>query len=105
MTDDLSTVYSKFLYLINSDDDPYCKLANAIILKAVLDYKEVYSLYLQEHSSKNKIDKLKYELKNLEKFFNSRYFEILSRISIDKDYILKNIRKECEQESIISSGN
>ena len=71
----------------------------------VLDYKEIYSLYLREHSSKNKIDKLKNELNKLEIFFDSAYFEILSRTRIDKDYILENIRKECAQESIISSGN
>ena len=100
MTDDLNAIYSKFLYLINSDDDPYCKLA-----KAVLDYKEIYSLYLREHSSKSKIDKLKNELNKLEIFFDSAYFEILSRMHIDKDYILENIRKECAQESIKSSGN
>ena len=105
MTDDLNAIYSKFLYLINSDDDPYCKLANAVILKAVLDYKEIYSLYLREHSSKSKIDKLKNELNKLEVFFDSAYFEILSRTRIDKDYILENIRKECAQESIKSSGN
>lgn len=59
-------------------------LVNAIIIQAVLDYKK--ALIMREES----------EIEKLEKFFKESLY--LSFYEIDADYLIKNIRKEVENE-------
>lgn len=59
-------------------------LVKAIIIQAVLDYKK--ALIMREES----------EIEKLEKFFKESLY--LSFYEIDADYLIKNIRKEVENE-------
>ncbi len=57
--------------------DPYEKLANAIILRAVDDYR---------------ITDDERELKEIERFFRSGWFGVLSKV--DPEYLIRQLRKE-----------
>lgn len=59
-------------------------LVNAIIVQAVSDYKK--ALRMREER----------EIEKLEKFFKESLY--LSFYEIDADYLIKNIRKEVENE-------
>lgn len=70
----------------------YENLANAIVIQAVLDYKDVYRLL-----SKNPKDRMALaEAKRLKAFFHSRYFRLLT--SVDAEYLIRMIEKETEEE-------
>ena len=56
---------------------PYENLANAIILQAVKDYR------LSDDER---------ELKEIERFFRSGWFGVLSKV--DPEYLIKKLRKE-----------
>lgn len=60
--------------------DPYENLANAIILQAVKDYR------LTDNES---------ELKEIERFFHSDWFSVLT--SLDPDLLIQKLRKEKRQ--------
>ncbi len=60
--------------------DPYENLANAIILQAVKDYR------LTDNES---------ELKEIERFFRSDWFSVLT--SLDPDLLIQKLRKEKRQ--------
>ena len=57
--------------------DPYENLANAIILRAVDDYR------LTDDER---------ELKEIERFFRSGWFGVLSKV--DPEYLIRQLRKE-----------
>ena len=57
--------------------DPYENLANAIVLQAVKDYR------LTDDEA---------ELAEIERFFRSGWFGILSKV--DPEYLIRNLRKE-----------
>lgn len=71
------------------DDDPWVRLANDIIIQAAEDYRTVLRR-IKDNPKPRK--ELLDERKSLEKFFNSRWFHILSEA--DGDYIVKRIKKE-----------
>ena len=60
--------------------DPYENLANAIILQAVKDYR------LTDNKS---------ELEEIERFFHSDWFSVLT--SLDPDLLIQKLRKEKRQ--------
>jgi len=70
-------------------DTCYENLANAIILSAAKDYKKVYKRSLYRNKSKQ----TEQELKELEAFFRSDWFGVLT--TIDGEFIMERIRKEC----------
>ena len=57
--------------------NPYEKLANAIILQAVRDYR---------------LTDDKVELSEIERFFRSGWFGVLSKV--DPEYLIRKLRKE-----------
>ena len=57
--------------------DPYENLAQAIILQAVKDYR---------------LTDDEYELAEIERFFRSGWFGVLSKV--DPEYLIKKLRKE-----------
>ena len=61
--------------------DPYEKLANAIVLQAVKDYR-------RRGSSD--------ERESLERFFRSHWFSVLT--SIDPEFLIKNLREEMKYD-------
>ncbi len=60
--------------------DPYQKLANAIVLQAVKDYRMTDD---------------ERELKEIERFFHSTWFGVLT--SVDPDLLISKLRKEKKQ--------
>ena len=60
--------------------DPYQELANAIVLQAVKDYRMTDE---------------KRELKEIERFFRSAWFGVLT--SVDPDLLISKLRKEKKQ--------
>ena len=73
-------------------DGAYQDIANAIILKAVEDYR-------------NALDGITYDkrippakvIERVEKFFHSKYFHILTKVK--PDYLIEQLRKEHEERS------
>ena len=65
--------------------DPYEDLANAIIVQAANDYREILSNY-------RSYDKRPSTAIALEKFFRSEWYHILTKL--DGEYIIESIRKE-----------
>ncbi|TCT14595.1 hypothetical protein EDC18_10576 [Natranaerovirga pectinivora] len=61
--------------------DGYEKLANAIVVQAVKDYRSA------EHSSIRR---------SIERFFRSQWFQALT--SIDGEKLIKDLRRELNQE-------
>ena len=68
--------------------DPYESLANAIIIQAVKDYRNALR---QQRRSPN-YSKAAGRLHEIERFFHSRWFGILT--DADPDYLLDRIARE-----------
>ena len=82
----------------NSLENPYLEnyenLANAIILRAVLDYKDLYRKCKkhEKHTESEKHRIAKSKLDHIEKFFYSDYFKLLT--DADGDYIVSKIKED-----------
>ena len=74
----------------NDDKSPYRALAHAIILQAVDDYRKLLRGNVPVYFV-NKIT-----IDEIEEFFKSKYFGILS--NIDGELLIEKLRKECEDE-------
>ncbi len=70
--------------------DGYTDLANAIIVRAVKDYKR--TLRKLKRNPKNK--KAEKDLKELESFFFSEWYRILT--DLDASYLIRKIRERVE---------
>ena len=68
--------------------EPYENLANAIILQAVKDYREV----LARAASYSAKDCYRRSKDDLEGFFRSGWFGVLSKV--DPEFLIKELRKE-----------
>jgi hypothetical protein len=68
--------------------DPYQRLADAIVLQAVKDYRQDLRRMKNRPSNIN-IGKVKED----ERFFRSSWFKTLSKI--DGKYIIEKLREEC----------
>ena len=67
-------------------DEAVEKLANAIIIQAVKDYRVVYRAYL-----KNPTDYNKKEVERNEAFFHSAWYKTLT--DLDGDFLLNKVRQ------------
>ena len=67
--------------------DPYKELANGIVLRAVLDYKAALRRLAR---GKNVLSTMK-EIKELEDFFRSDWFKVLS--DLDGEEVIQQLRK------------
>lgn len=78
--------------------DPYKKLANAIVLRAVDDYRghlgTLKDLLKTPGINGVRITEIKRKIDKLEKLFRSEWFGELTNIS--GEYIIKKVRKEVE---------
>jgi hypothetical protein len=70
--------------------NPYENLANAIILKAVKDYRK--SLRILFHNPNNR--SAQYTRRSIEQFFRSRWFGVLT--SIDPETLITKLKTEVE---------
>lgn len=84
-------------------DKAYRGLADAIILKAVSDYRNALNGEGYDNFSSDQV------IKEVERFFRSHYFAILTKVN--GDYLIEKLKQEHEEkerskhESNISTSN
>lgn len=72
-------------------DEGFEALANAIVIQAVADYRRLRDgKKLTHHAS------TKYTLLELEKFFKSKWFDLLTRV--DGELLLERLQAECKNK-------
>ena len=72
----------------NLAEDPYERLANAIILQAVTDYRYALKKIKRNPKNKDAID----EALRIERFFRSGWYSQLT--SVDGEYLIRRLREE-----------
>lgn len=72
----------------NLAEDPYERLANAIILQAVTDYKIALKKIRKNPGNRDAID----EALRIERFFRSGWYSQLT--SVDGEYLIRRLREE-----------
>ena len=75
----------------NQIDDPYERLANAIILNAVADYRAALKKGKRNPKSKVAID----EALQIEKFFGSSWYQQLTLV--DGEFLIRKLQDEIRQ--------
>ena len=75
----------------NQFEDPYERLANAIILNAVADYRAALKRVKRNQRSKTAID----EALRIEKFFRSPWYQQLT--SVDGELLIRRLQDEIRQ--------
>ncbi len=75
----------------NQAEDPYERLANAIILQAVADYRVTLKKIKAHPRDRKAID----EALEIERFFRSGWFSQLT--SVDGEYLIKRLQDEVRQ--------
>lgn len=73
-------------------DDNYQDLANAIIILATKDYRRALKRLMKFANS----DSAKYEIMQLEAFFRSDYYKLLT--SLDGEMLIEKLKQEVEEE-------
>lgn len=71
------------------DLEPHVALANAIVMRACKDYRKNYRLHIRTYRVGDKPDE---KLAELEKFFRSAWYRVLT--DIDGEYLMERIREE-----------
>ena len=72
----------------NLAENPYERLANAIVLQAVSDYRTVLQKIRKNPKNKEAVG----EALQIEKFFLSQWYQTLT--SVDGEYLINRLRKE-----------
>lgn len=79
----------------NLAEDPYERLANAIILQAVTDYRAALKRVKRNPGNRMAID----EALQIEKFFRSGWYQALT--SVDGEYLIRKLQDEIRQSESI----
>ena len=83
----------------NLAEDPYERLANAIILQAVADHRGALKKIKAHPKDRKAID----EALEIERFFRSDWYSQLT--SVDGEYLIKRLQEEIRQSSTIRGRN
>lgn len=84
----------------NLAEDPYERLANAIVLQAVSDYRVAQKKIKAHPKNREAIS----EALEIEKFFRSGWYSILT--DVDGEYLIRRLQEEIRQsESIRGKKN
>ena len=75
----------------NLAENPYEKLANAIVLQAVSDYRAALKKVKKNPNNRDAIN----EALQIEKFFRSEWYQTLT--SLDGEYLIERLRKEISE--------
>ena len=75
----------------NLAEDPYERLANAIILQAVDDYRAALKAVKRNPNDREAMD----EALSIERFFRSGWYGTLT--SIDGEYLIRRLQEEIRQ--------
>ncbi|MCD8013334.1 MAG: hypothetical protein LUG99_09190 [Lachnospiraceae bacterium] len=70
----------------------YIRLANAIIVKAVKDYKSQLRVLYRNPKAKGAAE----EAKRIERFFHSGWYSELT--TVDADYLIRKVKEQVEEE-------
>ena len=79
----------------NLAENPYERLANAIILQAVSDYRVALKKIKANPRNRDAID----EALQIEKFFRSSWYGVLT--DVDGEYLIKRLQDEVRQSESI----
>lgn len=75
----------------NLAEDPYERLANAIVLQAVDDYRRALKAVKRNPSNRTAID----EALQIERFFRSGWYSTLT--SVDGEYLIRRLQEGIRQ--------
>lgn len=75
----------------NLAENPYEKLANAIVLQAVSDYRAALKKVKKNPNNRDAIN----EALQIEKFFRSEWYQTLT--ALDGEYLIDRLRKEVSE--------
>lgn len=75
----------------NLAENPYERLANAIVLQAVADYRTALRKVRKNPKKREALD----SALQIEKFFRSQWYQTLT--SVDEEYLIVQLRKEVSQ--------
>lgn len=79
----------------NLAEDPYERLANAIVLQAVFDYRVALKKIKAHPKNQEAIN----EALEIEKFFRSGWYSILT--DVDGEYLIRRLQDEIRQSESI----
>ena len=82
----------------NLAEDPYERLANAIILQAVSDYRTALKKIKAHPKNRQAID----EALEIERFFRSGWYQQLT--NVDGEYLIKRLQDEVRQSDAKRAG-
>ena len=83
----------------NLAEDPYERLANAIVLQAVSDYRVALKKIKAHPINREAIS----EALEIEKFFRSGWYSILT--DVDGEYLIRRLQDEIRQSESIRGKN
>ena len=83
----------------NLAEDPYERLANAIVLQAVSDYRSALKKIKAHPKNREAIS----EALEIEKFFRSGWYSILT--DVDGEYLIRRLQDEIRQSESIRGKN
>ncbi len=83
----------------NLAEDPYERLANAIVLQAVSDYRVALKKIKAHPKNREAIS----EALEIEKFFRSGWYSILT--DVDGEYLIRRLQDEIRQSESIRGKN
>ena len=83
----------------NLAEDPYERLANAIVLQAVADYRVALKKIKAHPKNREAIS----EALEIEKFFRSGWYSILT--DVDGEYLIRRLQDEIRQSESIRVKN
>lgn len=75
----------------NLAENPYERLANAVVLQAVADYRTALRKVRKNPKNREALD----TALQIEKFFRSQWYQTLT--SVDGEYLITQLRKEASQ--------
>lgn len=75
----------------NLAEDPYERLANAIILQAVTDYRAALKRVKRNPKDRERMD----EALRIERFFRSGWYQCLT--NVDGEYLIRRLQDEVRQ--------
>lgn len=72
-------------------EDPYERLANAIVIQAAEDYRAALKRIKRNPNNRDAVD----EALQIERFFRSGWYQVLT--SVDGEYMIRRLQEEIRQ--------
>ena len=75
----------------NMPEDPYERLANAIVIQVAEDYRAALKRIKRNPKNRDAVD----EALQIERFFRSGWYQVLT--SVDGEYMIRRLQEEIRQ--------